>query len=76
MSDPRTAAGALLTADILEAVAPLVDGKPADLVFEAIAAVMLATVLLVSKSPADHGRLLRRYAQQLLVVAAAQERGQ
>jgi hypothetical protein len=60
--------GAALTEDILAAVAPLVDGRPSELVVEAMAAAMMVTV--ATCCPVAGQRLvLRRYADRLNAIA-------
>jgi hypothetical protein len=64
----RTAAGEALTGDILEALAPLVHNKPADLVIEAMAGAMLAAVLIAAPAEYDRRAILRRFGARLLTI--------
>jgi hypothetical protein len=56
---------ASLGADILNAVAPFVDGLPSELVVEAMAGAMLATVMVACKTPAGSRAVLQRYARKI-----------
>jgi hypothetical protein len=62
-------AGAALTEQIMEAVAPLVDGQPTALVIEAFAAAMMAT-LSASTDKRQARLVLHYYAERILDYAA------
>jgi hypothetical protein len=67
----RTAAGLAMTADILAAVAPFVDGQPTDLVIEAFGAAMIATLVAGGATNVDRKTILRRFADRIVGFAAA-----
>ena len=62
--------GPELTAEILAAVAPIVDGQPTELVIEAMAAAMMAAFVRGCPTPADRREILRRYAERITRFAA------
>lgn len=66
-----TGRGIEMTERIRHAVGPIVDGQPSELVVEAMAAAMLATLLGAGVPPAGRVLVLRRYAERLLTIAAA-----
>lgn len=67
---PNFDAGAALTEQIMEAVAPLVNGKPADLVIEAFAAAVMAVLTASQMDIRDARLVLHRYAERILDFAA------
>ena len=57
--------GEQMTSDILAAIAPIVDGKPARLVIEAVAAAMMAAVAQTGASRTSRCLMLSRYALRI-----------
>jgi hypothetical protein len=63
--------GAAMTADILAAAAPIVEGEPTGLVIEVMCAVAFAAVVGGCEKPSDQGLVLRRFAARLNAIADA-----
>jgi hypothetical protein len=61
--------GERLTAEILHAVAPVVNGHPIALVVDAMAAAMLAAVTIATPDIATQALMLRRFAALLEDIA-------
>jgi hypothetical protein len=64
-------AGLEMTARIMGAVAHIVDDEPSEVVIEAMAAAMLATLVAAEVSVEDQREVLRRYADRIMGFAAA-----
>jgi hypothetical protein len=62
----RQLAGVKLTEQIMTAVEPIVHGLPTDLVIEAMAAAMSATLVGAQVSTLDARLVLHRYAERIL----------
>jgi hypothetical protein len=60
------AAGIALTEKIMEVVEPIVDGLPTDLVIEAMAAAMVASLAGAQADTRDARLVLNRYAERIL----------
>lgn len=66
MNEADKAEGLKLTLDILEVVAPLVEGKQSHVVIEALAAAMMATIAAAKIEDGDARMLLHRYAGRIM----------
>ena len=60
------AEGIALTEKIMEVVEPIVDGLPTDLVIEAMAAAMVASLAGAQADTKDARLVLNRYAERIL----------
>ena len=58
--------GIALTEKIMEVVEPIVDGLPTDLVIEAMAAAMVASLAGAQADTGDARLVLNRYAERIL----------
>jgi hypothetical protein len=65
------AAGAALTNEILQAILPVVDGKPTEQAIDAIAAALMAALSAGCKDPRMARLVLHRYADRILDFADA-----
>jgi hypothetical protein len=65
----RTELGADMAEQILAAAAPIMQGKPSDLVVEVMGAVLISVLMIACPAMADQQSMLRRYADVLELVA-------
>jgi hypothetical protein len=61
----HTQAGELLTELLLHHIAPLIQGKPSDVIIEAMAAAMMAGLMAGYPARASRVTILRRYARAI-----------
>jgi hypothetical protein len=69
VSEQRTAAGVALTQDLMDACAPIVDGRDTDLVIEAMGAAFTALLAAGQMHQRDARVVLHRYAERILDIA-------
>lgn len=64
-------AGIEMTGKIMGAVAHIVDDQPSEVVIEAMAGAMMATLIAAKVSVEDQREVLRRYADRIIGFAGA-----
>jgi hypothetical protein len=67
--DDYTAEGVKLTNEILAAVVPMLNGRPSQLVLEALAGAMMAAVVVACPTAGGRREFLARYADCILTFA-------
>lgn len=75
MKPERRKQGEALTAQILAAAAPIMDGQPSELAIDVMCSVVYATVELGCRSNADRILVLRRFAARINGIADIVEWG-
>lgn len=65
-SPAETAEGIALSQALIDTLGPLIDGKPADLAIDALAAAFLASLGAANVSQRDAKLLLYRYAERIM----------